>query len=79
MSPELTKLTVTAAVPLKLLGATSLKGRTLRGDFGILMSDSAGQECTSRNYWSNKAANNTNDVPDEAMLAPGLWGELSFE
>nr|MBA3686532.1 hypothetical protein [Planctomycetota bacterium] len=70
---------VTAALPLKLLGVDSLKGKTLRGDFGILLSDSAGQECTSRNYWSNKAANNTNDVPDEAQLSPSLWSELRCE
>jgi hypothetical protein len=70
---------VTAAVPLKLLGLDSLKGKTLRGDFGVLGSDSAGQECTSRNYWSNKATNNTNDVPDEAIIAPALWGTLTFE
>jgi hypothetical protein len=70
---------VTAAVPLKLLGIDSLKGKTLRGDFGVLGSDSAGQECTSRNYWSNKTTNNTNDVPDEAIIAPALWGTLTFE
>ena len=70
---------VTAAVPLKLLGLESLAGQTLRGDFGILGSDSAGRECTSRNYWSNKTTNSTNDVPDEAIMAPALWGELRFE
>lgn len=70
---------VTAALPLKLLGIDSLQGKTLRGDLGILLSDSAGQECTSRNYWSNKQANNTSDVPDEAQLTPALWGELRFE
>jgi hypothetical protein len=70
---------VTAALPLNLVGVGSLKGKTLRGDFGILLSDSAGQECTSRNYWSNKTANNTSDVPDEALLTPSLWGELRFE
>ena len=70
---------VTAAVPLKLLGLDSLKGKTFRGDFGILGSDSGGRECTSRNYWCNKTTNNTNDVPDEAMLTPALWGELRFE
>lgn len=47
--------------------------------FGILLSDSAGQVCTSRNYWSNKAASNTNDVPDEAKLEPSLWSELRCE
>lgn len=70
---------VTAALPLKLIDVETLKGKTLRGDFGILLSDSAGRECTSRNYWSNKAANNTSDVPDEAMLTPALWGALRFE
>jgi hypothetical protein len=70
---------VTAAVPLSLLGTESLKGKVLRGDFGVLGSDSAGQECTSRNYWSNKNTNNTNDIPDEVMLTPALWGELRFE
>lgn len=70
---------VTAAVPLALLGVKKLDGLVLRGDFGVLGSDSAGRECTSRNYWSNKATNNTNDVPDEAALTPALWGELRFE
>ena len=70
---------VTAALPLALIGVDSLQGKVLRGDFGILLSDSAGQECTSRNYWSNKAANNTNDVPDEAKLEPSLWSELRCE
>ena len=70
---------VTAALPLSLIGVDSLKGRALRGDFGILLSDATGQACTSRNYWSNKAANNTNDVPDEAMLQPSLWSALRCE
>jgi hypothetical protein len=70
---------VTAAVPLRLLGLAGLKGRTLRGDFGVLGSDSAGRECTSRRYWANPATNNTNDVPDEAMLVPALWGRIRFE
>ena len=70
---------VTTAVPLKLLGVDSLKGKVLRGDFGVLLSDAGGQECTSRNYWCNKFTNNANDIPDEAMLTPSLWGELRFE
>jgi hypothetical protein len=70
---------VTAAVPLRLLGLETLKGKTLRGDFGILASDSAGRECTARHYWANPATNNTNDVPDEAMLVPPLWGQIRFE
>jgi hypothetical protein len=70
---------VTTALPLALIGVNNLAGKVLRGDFGILLSDSTGQECTSRNYWSNKAANNTNDVPDEAMLQPALWGEMRVQ
>ena len=70
---------VTAALPLALIGVDTLKGRVLRGDFGVLLSDGTGLECTSRNYWSNKAANNTKDVLDEAMLQPSLWSELRCE
>lgn len=69
---------VRAAIPLKLLGVDSLRGKTLRGDFGVLKADSSGQRCTSRNYWSNKTANNTSDIPDEAILTPPLWGDLTF-
>lgn len=79
MKPAPGGYAVTAAIPLALIGLDTLKGRSLRGDFGILLSDSAGQECTSRNYWSNTAANNTNDVPDEAMLQPAMWGALQGE
>jgi hypothetical protein len=79
MKPVRGGYAVTAAVPLELLGIRSPAGKALRGDFGILLSDQTGRECTSRNYWSNKTTNNTNDVPDEAILAPGLWGELRFE
>ncbi len=79
MKPVSGGYAVTVAIPLSALGLDSLKGKILRGDFGILLSDSAGQECTSRNYWSNPAANNTNDVPDEARLTPALWSELRFE
>jgi hypothetical protein len=49
MKPIAEGYAVTAALPLKLIGVDSLKGKTLRGDFGILLSDSAGRECTSRN------------------------------
>jgi hypothetical protein len=70
---------VTAAVPLKLLGLSSPSGKRFRADFGILGSDKAGRETVSRKYWSNKFTNNTNDVPDEAIMAPALWGELIFE
>lgn len=70
---------VTAVVPLKVLGVTQLKGQKLRGDVGILLSDSAGQETTARLYWSNSKTNNTNDIPDEVMLSPGNWGEFLFE
>lgn len=70
---------VTAAIPLDLLGLQSPRGKSFKADFGILGSDSAGQECTSRNYWCNKTTNNTNDIPDEAQLTPNLWGEIRFE
>lgn len=78
MKPTPGGYVVIASLPLALIGVDSLAGKVMHGDFGILLSDGTGQECTSRNYWSNKAANNTNDIPDEAILQPSLWGELRF-
>ena len=33
----------------------------------------------ARTYWANQATGLVNDVPGEIMLAPGLWGEATFE
>ena len=30
-------------------------------------------------YWSNKATGITADVPSEAELTPGLWGDITIE
>jgi hypothetical protein len=64
------------SIPLAKLGLRPVKGGRFRGDIGILRGD--GTETHARTYWSNKATGITADVPDEAMLTPGLWGTFEF-
>lgn len=67
---------IEASIPLSLLGITPRVGLTLRGDVGILRGQ--GSETTQRLYWSNKQTGLMSDVPGEAMLSPGSWGEWQF-
>jgi hypothetical protein len=65
------------SIPLAPLGFKPVSGAKIRGDIGILRGTSG--ETTARVYWSNKATGIVSDVPDEAMLAPSLWGTLEFK
>ncbi len=64
------------SIPLEKLGFRPAAGARIRGDIGVLRG--AAGETTARVYWSNKATGIVSDVPDEAMLAPGLWGTFEF-
>ncbi len=70
---------VDAAIPLTALGLVLKPGLTLRGDVGIIASDSAGTSNAARVYWSNKSTNLVSDLPSEAWLYPAAWGELLVE
>jgi hypothetical protein len=70
---------VEAVVPLKLLGLEPRPGKSYKIDFGILSAASGGDVTVARTYWANQATGLVNDVPGEIMLAPGLWGEATFE
>jgi hypothetical protein len=67
---------IEAAIPLSLLELSPKAGLKVRGDLGILRG--AGGETMQRLYWSNKATGLMNDVPGEAQLTPGSWGEWEF-
>jgi hypothetical protein len=65
------------SVPLAVLGLKPEPGLAIRGDIGVLRGN--GFQTLQRVYWNNKATGITSDVPSEAELAPGLWGELRFQ
>ncbi len=69
---------LTATIPLAELGLSDLKGKTLKGDFGVIYGDREGTVNLSRQYWSNKSTGLVNDVPGEIMLDPRSWGTLKF-
>lgn len=66
-----------ASIPWKALGATSPGiGTRLRGDIGILQSDQNGVQTVNRLYWSGKSQRCVTDLPTEARIQPGLWGDF---
>jgi len=69
---------VEAAIPWRVLGWAVPSGRTVKMDWGVLMSRD-GVQVQARSYWANKKATGTSDEAVEARLEPGLWGYLRFE
>ena len=61
------------SIPLSVLGLHPAPGQIVRGDLGIVRGDIGITK--ERIYWRNKATGLTSDVPGEAMLTPGLWGD----
>ena len=73
--------TVSVTIPWRELGFGSApaSGTQLRGDIGLLCSDAAGQTTMARIFWCAKGGNLVSDLPSEARLNPGAWGELVLE
>ncbi len=65
------------SIPIDTLGLQPVSGRKIKADIGILRG--TGTQTIQRVYWSNKATGITSDVPTEAELTPGLWGEWVFQ
>jgi hypothetical protein len=64
------------SVPLSALHLKPVPGLMIKGDIGLLRGD--GTETLSRSYWNNKGTSIVSDVPSEAELTPGLWGNWLF-
>lgn len=77
--PKLGRYTVEASIPLTELHWRPEVGTRLRGDFGVLCSDTAGETTVERSYWSNRSVQYTSDVPGEVMLYPNFWGTIVVE
>ena len=71
-----------AVIPLKELGVAEWPGlwpgRQMRGDLGIIASDSTGRRI-ARLYRYNQDTQVINDVPTEAVLVPKNWGLLEVD
>jgi hypothetical protein len=64
-------------VPLSVLHWNVETQPRVRADIGVLRGSNG--QTTQRVYWSNKATAITADVPSEAELTPGLWGQWHVE
>lgn len=74
-----TRVTLEARVPFSALGWTPRAGDRIKGDVGRVESDQTGTTRIHRTYWSNQDTKTVMDLPTEARLQPGLWGEFQFE
>jgi len=69
---------VEAAIPLADLGLKPAENLRLKLDWGVLVTDAAGNGVLRRMYWANQATGIVADVPSEARLHPDLWGYVLF-
>ncbi len=69
---------VEVALPLVDLGLTPEAGLKIRGDFGAMHSDAAGENAVLRTYWSNQDTGLVDDVVFELQATPKNWGEILF-
>ncbi|MCS6852841.1 MAG: hypothetical protein NZ700_16910 [Gemmataceae bacterium] len=68
-----------AAIPWSALRLKPRSGLTLRGDLGVIFSNPGGNLNATRVNYFNKDTAITNDIPSEARLQPGNWGEVRFQ
>ncbi|MBC7623751.1 MAG: hypothetical protein H7232_10220 [Aeromicrobium sp.] len=61
------------SIPLRVLEFQPREDQIVRGDIGILRGD--GQQTIQRVYWNNLDTTIVSDVPSEARIQPGNWGE----
>jgi len=67
---------ITMTIPWSEIGLAPKEGLRFRGDLGIILSNTEANVNIARIYWSNKNTNLVNDIPHEAKLEPGKWGEI---
>ncbi len=78
ITTEANRYTIEAAIPWTLLGVTPKAGVESRIDFCVLYSDNTGMQTMLRRYWSNRDTNIVADIPSEARLQPGNWGQVTL-
>ena len=68
-----------ATIPLEALGFKPEKGKSYKGDFGVVYSDKKGAINELRMYWSNPVTGMVNDLYVESKIQPNLWGSFVVE
>ena len=65
---------LSATIPWELVAVDPAK--PIRGDVGVILSDPQGLHNAARIYFFNKRTGLVSDLPNEARLVPGAWGEF---
>ncbi len=70
--------TAEITIPWKELGLSAAPRGILRGDVGVIMSDSAGTINVARYYHFDQKSQVTVDLPSETCVDPSQWGRIEF-
>ncbi len=65
---------LSATIPFEALGFKPAKGKSYRGDFGIVYSDKHGKTNSLRMNWSNLFTSMISDLALESVIEPKHWG-----
>jgi hypothetical protein len=65
-------------IPWKELGLSEVPDGIIKGDVGVIMSDSAGTRNVARYYYYDQNSQVVSDLPSEAKVDPSQWGNLEF-
>ena len=73
--------TVTAQIPLSVLGWKPVPGQSVTMDLGYVFGNREGALTIARAYWANNSftANVLNDIPHESRLEPAEWGKAQVK
>ncbi|MFZ2655014.1 MAG: hypothetical protein WAX69_08845 [Victivallales bacterium] len=70
---------IEAAIPLSAIGWKPEKGRSYRGDFGVVYSDKEGTKNSLRMHWATQNTGLVSDSFNEAQVQPAQWGIFKVE
>jgi len=72
------RVLVVMHLPWTSLGLAGPPTVSLRGDVGVILSDSTGNRAVARHYYFDHGSQVVSDLPSEVRINPSQWGILQF-
>ena len=72
------RVLVVMHLPWTSLGLAGPPTVSLRGDVGVILSDSTGTRAVARHYYFDHGSQVVSDLPSEVRINPSQWGILQF-
>lgn len=75
---EAKRCRVSIWLPWAELGLAGLPQGELRGDVGVILSDTTGSRAVARHYHFDRGSQVVSDLPSETRVDPSRWGVITF-